>query len=63
MQFSRNPSTFVFDDLEWSSGMRNAWKTISDDGRVSAAVNLTQLGICMIGRNGKRLEQQAISLV
>ncbi len=40
----------LFDDISWSKGMKNAWKTISRDERVSFSANLSLVGICYIQR-------------
>lgn len=48
----------VFDDIRWSEGMKRAWETIITDERISASVNLKQIGICIIDnkiRNKKNL--------
>ena len=38
-------SIFVFDDISWSDGMRKAWRRITEDPRVKAAVDLRTIGI------------------
>lgn len=42
------PALLVFDDVAWSDGMRRAWQALCGDQRVSAAVDLGSLGICVI---------------
>jgi len=36
----------VFDDIDWSDGMRNAWRTIYNDKCVSLSIDLNKFGIC-----------------
>lgn len=40
----------VFDDINWTDGMRRAWRTITGRERVSAAVGLRRLGIAILAR-------------
>lgn len=40
----------VLDDINWSDGMKRAWKTIAQDKRVGGAVDLGLIGICVIDR-------------
>ena len=37
----------VFDDINWSDDMKNAWKLLRRDPRLSVAVNFFRLGICV----------------
>lgn len=47
-----NPSAlFVFDDIRWSDGMKQAWSEIQKDNRLSIAVDLNSMGIC-VGASG-----------
>ena len=39
----------VFDDVEWSAGMADAWSRIRSDHRVGLAVDLFKVGICGLG--------------
>jgi hypothetical protein len=40
-------AVFVFDDVNWSDGMRNAWSTIVDDPRIALTVDLRSVGIAV----------------
>jgi predicted O-methyltransferase YrrM len=42
-------AVLVFDDIAWSSGMKDAWAQIRDDPRVSLAVDLFKVGVCAVG--------------
>lgn len=42
-------AVLVFDDIRWSSGMRQAWQTIMQDPQVRIILDLGILGICILG--------------
>ena len=42
---SHNDTLFIFDDIYWSKGMENAWKTICNDKRVTVSIDTFQWGI------------------
>ena len=46
----------VFDDINWSEGMKNAWQVIQQHERVATAVDVRKLGICLIG-DGRQPKQ------
>jgi len=55
MPFLSRGALLVFDDVSWSKGMKNAWKTIQIDERVKFSIDLWQIGVCIIdGRIEKR---------
>ena len=39
----------VFDDIDWSSGMKKAWQEIENDKRVVTSIDLGAIGIVLIG--------------
>ena len=39
----------VFDDIRWSDGMERAWSRIIADPRVHVAVDLSSVGVCLLG--------------
>jgi len=41
-------SFIVFDDINWSGGMRRAWDQLKNDKRFVLSVDLTRLGICFV---------------
>ncbi len=45
LQKATENSIFVFDDINWSDGMRNAWNKIYSDARVTLSVDLFFMGI------------------
>jgi predicted O-methyltransferase YrrM len=45
----------VFDDVAWSDGMAEAWRTIQADPRVRVAVSLGVMGACLVGGEGERI--------
>jgi predicted O-methyltransferase YrrM len=48
LPFLSLPALLVFDDINWSEGMKRAWKAILEDERVSMSVDLRQIGICLL---------------
>jgi len=38
-------SVFIFDDINWSQGMKRAWKRIKKDERVKISIDLFRMGI------------------
>jgi predicted O-methyltransferase YrrM len=46
--FLAEAALVVFDDITWSEGMKRAWNTIAYDKRVSVAVDLGPVGLCVI---------------
>jgi predicted O-methyltransferase YrrM len=44
-------AVFVFDDVNWSDGMRNAWSTIVDDPRIALTVDLRSVGIAVVSKS------------
>lgn len=55
----RRPGVVVLDDIDWSQGMRRAWSRISRDPRVSLAIDLHGLGLCVVGGAA---EQRSLSV-
>lgn len=37
----------VFDDIRWSKGMKQAWRTLRRDERIKIAVDLERLAVCL----------------
>ena len=37
----------MFDDISWSKGMRNAWKTIAADKNIQYSLDLMEIGVCV----------------
>lgn len=54
---------FVFDDIEWSEGMKEAWDTVRAHPRVRYSLGMTQLGICILSDGGSGKTHEAISLI
>jgi predicted O-methyltransferase YrrM len=45
MQYIRNDSVFIFDDIHWSKGMEDAWSEIKKDPRATISIDLFRMGI------------------
>jgi predicted O-methyltransferase YrrM len=48
LPFLKETALLVFDDIGWSEGMKRAWNTITKDKRLSLAVDLGPVGVCVI---------------
>ena len=46
--FLTENAVVVFDDINWSDGMKRAWGAISSDKRVRVPVDLKSMGICIV---------------
>jgi len=56
LQPSLSPGALVvFDDVDWSAGMAEAWRAIRADPRVRVAVGLGTMGLCVVGGEGERI--------
>lgn len=50
-----SPDTIImFDDIDWSKGMKNAWNTIKRDKRIKFTIDLYKLGICVVSTSLKK---------
>lgn len=54
--FMAGPQLMVFDDIAWTEGMRRAWRTIVADPRVTVAVDLHVIGVCLLGARSGPVE-------
>lgn len=45
LPYCKENSILIFDDISWSEGMFDAWKTISSDSRVSISIDICKQGI------------------
>ena len=44
-------SVFIFDDIYWSADMEKAWNEIRKDKRVTATIDLFEIGIVFFNKN------------
>lgn len=42
---------FIFDDIRWSPGMKQAWKVLRADPRITVAVDLRRISVCVTTRS------------
>ncbi|MQA89842.1 MAG: hypothetical protein GEU90_06360 [Gemmatimonas sp.] len=49
--FLAHRAILVFDDIAWSDGMRRAWARLRADPRVRVTLDLSIIGICILGRD------------
>jgi len=48
---TREKAVIVFDDIRWSEGMKEAWRTLQEDQRIRVAVDLRDMGLCITTRD------------
>lgn len=41
------PGVIVYDDIDWSDGMRRAWSRLKADARVRASAEFLDMGVCV----------------
>lgn len=61
--FLADKALLVFDDITWSRGMRRAWETIAADARVKVALDLRQVGICIVDSGADYKKSASIPLM
>jgi predicted O-methyltransferase YrrM len=44
---SNEGSVFIFDDIRWSAGMKQAWKVLRADRRMTIAIDLRRIAVCI----------------
>jgi predicted O-methyltransferase YrrM len=53
-------AVFVFDDIRWSTGMKQAWARLCEDNRFGLIVDVRTMGICILG--GRPMRSRPIRL-
>ena len=48
LPFAADEALLIFDDINWSEGMRKAWTTIADDPRFALTVDLGATGLAVL---------------
>jgi predicted O-methyltransferase YrrM len=54
-------AVLVFDDINWSAGMRKAWKRIVADGRFALTVDLRSVGLAVVSKSATGRRDLAIA--
>ncbi|MEY2806196.1 MAG: O-methyltransferase [Planctomycetia bacterium] len=52
----------VFDDIDWSDGMRRAWARLVDDRRIQLSIDCGEVGVCAVDATIKDKLRAAIPL-
>jgi predicted O-methyltransferase YrrM len=60
LPLAHEDSVFIFDDIHWSQGMEQAWKTIQNDERVTLTLDLFWFGLVFFKKD---IEKQNLSVV
>ena len=53
----------VFNDLNWSKGMKRAWKAVISDNRIKFSINLIKIGICVISKSKNKKRNFKLLLI
>ena len=53
LKFSTPDTVFVFDDINWSDGMKKAWAELRADKRLGLVIDLNSVGIATLQRKGE----------
>lgn len=53
-------AVLVFDDINWSDGMRSAWKRIAADERFALTLDLRSVGIAVVSKSATRLVSSSV---
>ncbi|MDX1990765.1 MAG: class I SAM-dependent methyltransferase [bacterium] len=48
LPYTAPTALMIFDDINWNEGMHNAWETIIAHERVDLAVEMEEIGICVV---------------
>lgn len=51
----------IFDDIHWSSGMENAWRTFVEDQRFALTIEMRQLGLAVVSRSATSRHNLSVS--
>jgi predicted O-methyltransferase YrrM len=47
LSHTANSAIFIFDDIRWSYGMKQAWSKIQEDDRMEMSIDLHSMGLCI----------------
>jgi predicted O-methyltransferase YrrM len=50
---SNNPAVFIFDDINWSAPMKEAWEIIKQDDTVNYSIDLYKQGLVVVDKNDR----------
>lgn len=53
-QYAPDGAVLAYDDIRWSKGMARAWQQIQNDSDVELALDLGDIGLCVLGRKQRR---------
>jgi predicted O-methyltransferase YrrM len=54
LQYATEKTVFVFDDIYWSAGMKEAWQTIISHPEINLSLDLFRLGIVFFKKNSAK---------
>ncbi len=51
---THDESIVIFDDIDWSAGMHNAWREVCNDSKVTISIDLGRIGIVFFRKECKK---------
>lgn len=54
-------AVLVFDDINWSAGMRRAWQQIAEDHRFALTVQMRSFGLAVVSKSATSRHEAAVS--
>lgn len=60
--FLSNNAIVIFDDIDWSEGMRKFWTEIYTDNKISCSIDLNKWGLCIINKSEKKSKKRHYNL-
>lgn len=54
----KNEAIVVFDDIDWSPGMKNAWSALKKNPHFEVSIDLGSMGVCIFHKNGGATPRQ-----
>jgi predicted O-methyltransferase YrrM len=62
LPFLARSAVMVFDNIDWSKGMKRAWRAIANDGRIPVTVDAGNIGICVIDKGVRKKRAATVRL-
>ena len=59
LNYAADQAVFVFDDISWSTEMKQAWGELKQDLRVIVAADFGSMGVCVIDRHRSNTQRYA----
>ena len=61
--FLSDNSLLIFDDINWSEGMKQVWSEINNDERIYCSFDLNKWGICIVNKSTRKPSRNIYKIV